>query len=288
MEASQFDALTRALVGTTPRRSLLIAAGGAFAALAARFSPDVAAGCAKVGQKCGKGKHCCGGARCRHGRCRCPNGWLVCGEDGLCRDLATDPNNCGGCGQTCATGCCAAGACRPTCGGGCCADCFVEQQGTNILKGTEACCADSSVCRSAMGNPADDRCCWPDEACIDGKCCCNGCEGTVVCGDTCCPSVSCCHGKCCGEGQVCARPKANKPPKCVSADRSCASIGDCFAGEECRGGTCCSGDRVCLSVGPPFNPKCCAVGEYCDPLLQTCCPIGIFCQTAKKVRIPAH
>src|SRR5215204_2583176 len=220
MEASRFDALARTLAAGTPRRSLLTIAGGAFAALLAPFSSNAAAGCQKVGQTCVKNKACCRGARCRHGHCRCKKGWKECSQDGLCRDLASDANHCGGCAQSCASGCCAGGSCRPKCGAGCCADCFIEAVGANTVPGTEACCAASSVCSSGTGDPADDLCCWPNEDCIGGKCCCDGCEGTVVCGGKCCPSGSCCNGKCCGAGQVCARPKANKPRKCVSGYRS--------------------------------------------------------------------
>jgi hypothetical protein len=285
MDAIRFDALARSLVVAGSRRSLLAAASGVCAAFLARFSDEAAAGCKKVGKKCGK-KKCCAGARCSHGRCRCKKGWSECNGDGLCLNLANDAIHCGACGQTCITGCCAGGACRTPCGGDCCADCFVESTGGIIQdSGTEACCAASSVCLSATGDPKKDRCCWPNEICIDNTCCCDGCEGTVLCDGKCCPSVACCNGKCCGAGQVCARPQANKPRKCVSADRSCTSDGDCFAGEECRGGTCCFGDRLCLVNGPDSDPVCCPAGEYCDLGHSKCCEIGKICSTSKKVRI---
>jgi hypothetical protein len=286
MDASRFDALVRGLAFPGPRRAVLAVATGAFTALLTRYSSEVAAGCKKVGKKCKKNGNCCAGARCRHGRCRCKKGFVQCNADGLCRNLASDAAHCGACNQACATGCCAGGVCREMCGDDCCAECFGEAPGEKgpIIDDTEFCCPESLLCRRGTSDPADDLCCWPEDACIDGECCCHGCEGTVVCDDKCCPSVSCCNGKCCGGGQVCARPKKNKPRKCVSANRSCSTDGNCFEGEECRGGVCCSGDRLCFNMSA--DPVCCPLGEHCDPDFQTCCPNHITCgTTAKKVRI---
>jgi hypothetical protein len=43
----------------------------------------------------------------------CPDHQILCGD--LCRDVATDPQNCGGCSRTCPTNLphCLAGICNP-------------------------------------------------------------------------------------------------------------------------------------------------------------------------------
>jgi hypothetical protein len=284
MDAIRFDALARSLVVAGSRRSLLAAVSGIGAAFLARFSDEAQAGCKKVGKNCDK-KKCCAGARCRHGRCRCKKEWTECGGDGLCRNLSSDPEHCGACGQSCLTGCCAGGVCRDMCGDDCCTECFAlqdSQTGDPILE-TSACCASSKVCNRGTSDLADDRCCAEYEACIDGECCCDGCAGTVVCGGACCPSGSCCNGKCCGDNQVCARTNKNKPRQCVSADRSCTSDGDCFEDETCASGTCCLGDRLCFPFPPDTDPFCCPFGQFCEA--HMCCENGDGCGSGKKVRI---
>jgi hypothetical protein len=288
MESRKFDNIARWLGATESRRTLLGAAVGALTgSLWSSFGGSVAAKCKPSGGTCDKSGDCCQGARCRHGRCRCRKGWAVCGSDKLCRNLSTDPTNCGACGQTCFTGCCFGGECQNPCGDDCCAECFAEADGPTQPPhdGTEACCPAAKVCRRNTGDPTDDLCCWPDEACLDGNCCCDGCLGTVICGGKCCPSDSCCNGKCCGAGQVCARVQPNKPRKCVPADRSCTADDDCFDGEACWGGTCCTSDRQCLAAGPNTAPVCCAVSHYCDPEIPACCLNGSNCNTGKKVRV---
>jgi hypothetical protein len=287
MDAIRFDALARSLAPAGSRRSLLAAASGAIAALWTRVPFGAEAGCKKVGAKCRRNGNCCAGARCRHGRCRCKMGWSNCSGK-LCRNLASDAANCGACGTTCITGCCAGGTCRTPCGDDCCTECFGESGGPDPphIPGTEFCCEAGSVCNRGTSDPTDDHCCWPDEACIDGECCCDGCEGTVVCGGKCCPSVSCCNGKCCGTGEVCARTQADKPRTCVSAVRSCVSDGDCFEDETCHGDICCSGDRVCVDKNQPSVEVCCSLGTYCEPFYNGCCANGIQCSTTgKKVRV---
>jgi hypothetical protein len=299
MDPTRFDSLTRMFGAAAPRRALIMVSGGLFTRAWGPLTQGVAAGCKKAGKKCGK-KKCCSGARCRHGKCRCRKGWDECNGDKSCQNLSGDNTNCGACGnscsarpglcepcgQPCAESCCIGGTCRLLCDGECCADCFVESDSGNPGKdcGTEACCPASQVCKK-NSNPADDRCCWPNEVCLDGECCCDGCMGTKPCGGTCCPSVSCCNGQCCGAGQVCAQTAPNAALTCINADRDCDSSVDCFAGEECRGGTCCSGDRACFANGPNTAAICCALGHYCDLDLGSCCAIGKICHTGKKVRI---
>src|SRR5262249_3872068 len=65
---------------------------------------------------CGQcGYACQGGTSCSAGKCMCPAGWTLC--NGVCKTLATDWLNCGGCGVFCdplavgSVGVCAAGSC---------------------------------------------------------------------------------------------------------------------------------------------------------------------------------
>jgi hypothetical protein len=67
-------------------------------------------------RNCGKcGFACQGGTSCSAGQCVCPSGWTLC--NGVCKNLANDWLNCGGCGVFCdplavgSVGACAAGNC---------------------------------------------------------------------------------------------------------------------------------------------------------------------------------
>jgi hypothetical protein len=287
MEPTRFDAFVQFLAAQGTRRAVLTALGGAVSAIVSQHGLAASAGCRRPGSGCRQSSQCCPGARCRHRKCRCKPGWTPCGQELLCRHVATDANHCGECGHVCVTGCCDQGACHALCKDECCADCFVEADSPSGPKhlGTEACCAAAAVCTSGTDDPGDDLCCGAEEACLDGQCCCDGCRGTTACGGECCATVSCCNGACCGAGQVCARPNPKKPRKCVAGDRACAAGADCFVGEECRGGMCCSGDRLCFALGQGSDPVCCPVGEHCDPINHKCCANGQICGTAKKVRI---
>lgn len=115
MDGERFDRWTKTLTtGTGSRRAALrLLAGGALAGILARLSlEEAAAGCGKVGDKCGGDRgDCCTGARCKNGRCRCKRGWLDCDGNGRCENLRTNPSNCGGCGTVCPSGSCINGAC---------------------------------------------------------------------------------------------------------------------------------------------------------------------------------
>jgi hypothetical protein len=100
MDGSRFDAWTR--------RRMSLATGGLLASFLGTgvFAGVEAKKCKgnkrKCGKKCISKKKCCGG----------------CGEQtcckGKCVDLATNPGNCGLCGNACASGECVHGACTCT------------------------------------------------------------------------------------------------------------------------------------------------------------------------------
>ena len=148
MDAQRFDALARGLARRASRRSVLRgAAGGAVAGVL------VGAGVRPAGAQCPAGQTACGGAcvdlmtdmancgacgevcesglvgvACIGGAClrvTCPPALTECGTGGEprpyeehCFDLASDPNNCGACGNACASGACTGGACAPSDGSG--------------------------------------------------------------------------------------------------------------------------------------------------------------------------
>jgi hypothetical protein len=110
MDNERFDALSRRIAaGGTRRRAL--GTIGALALGAAGLGTgldDVAARpaiCRPGGRYCTHGKQCCS-TRCRTGKrvpiasrniCECAAPTTLCGR--ACRDLASDPNNCGACGD---------------------------------------------------------------------------------------------------------------------------------------------------------------------------------------------
>jgi hypothetical protein len=145
MDAQRFDDLARALGRRTSRRAILrTAAGGtvAGALVHAGVRPAVAQGMCDEGQtecdgvcvdlltdlnNCGACGAICEstlvGVGCIEGECvrtQCPAALTHCGDNANlpveehCFDLPTDPNNCGACGNVCASGECVDGACTPT------------------------------------------------------------------------------------------------------------------------------------------------------------------------------
>jgi hypothetical protein len=125
MEASRFDALTKAISTEPTRRQVLAGLLGAFLPLlpetAQGLVKDPAKVCAKSGAACVTGPDCCKGLDCFSGTCatppkpstNCPSGQTKCKSG--CVDLATDPANCGACEIVCslpnASAICVAGSC---------------------------------------------------------------------------------------------------------------------------------------------------------------------------------
>src|ERR687887_339033 len=99
MDGSRFDQLACAVAGGRTRRGFL----GGLVALAAG-----AVGLRAAAAACPPNAVAASGGRClckSTGRqpgptgCPCPTGQTACG--GVCKDLSSDPNNCGTCGVSC-------------------------------------------------------------------------------------------------------------------------------------------------------------------------------------------
>ncbi len=148
----------------------------------------------------------------KHNDAVCPAGDSDCCFGGslasVCTNIATDVNNCGGCGITCPAG--------ATCTDGSCV-------APNPCAGVS--CPECQTCDPANGNCVAN----PDNTrCSSGTCCTGRCTETSfdpqncgACGVTCGPD-SCEEGQCCG----------------VEPGESCTAI-PCCAGLECQTGTCC-------------------------------------------------
>jgi hypothetical protein len=154
------------------------------------------------------------GVTCGHEICaptgsQCPSGQTPCG--GQCVNVSTDPNNCGTCGNVCATGTsCVNGQCGcPTgttlCGGQCVPSCT----GGQVL------------------NPTTCQCeCPIGASLINGECVCP--TGTTACGRECVSTSACastggtfnpttCQCENCPTGTIsCGGNASYNPPRCVN------------------------------------------------------------------------
>jgi hypothetical protein len=132
---------------------------------------------------------------CADGLCRvdCPDDFVVCGEE--CRNLRTDPDNCGACGAACARlEVCNNGRCDTSCG--------------NLTS-----C--NGICRDLAHDPGHcgscGNACDSGEVCVDGEC-------SLVCG----PGITNCDGVC--------RDLRVDPQNCGACGNRCSSRQICANG----------------------------------------------------------
>ena len=222
---------------------------------------------------------------CKQACAKCRgNTAAVCGSGGsacsgqssfLCRDIANDEQNCGGCNQACGDlESCTAGECV----------CAPETTSCPSADESSACCTNDTTCRGDCAT--DTECC--DGTCLDGLCCPNGARcptgGSDFCcseGSFCTPNTSfipsndqaccapgttvACEGNCCAEGEQC------------SYDQFANRYGCCAPGSDFLGGACCPSAAHC----PSNEDFCCDAGLECTPNTsfilsfdQACCAPG--------------
>ena len=255
MDGRRFDTISRLLAGAGTRRGALKAALGLMAGGSALAAGEVAARpalCRPAGRYCTHNKQCCGN-RCRTGKrvpiasrniCDCDAPFGMCGK--MCRDLSSDPNHCGACGN-------------------------------QIDRETELCCdgvptaIDEENCH-ACGNVCgpDDVCCGPEIGCAascepDG-----GSDGTCPADQSCTATINDVGGRCWVDlednvYQGCYIQTSSQP-----SVASCTSNADCATSyAECgQNGVEC----YCSCAGHSGNPG--AInGGVIDFLGPSCVPL---------------
>jgi hypothetical protein len=186
MDDKRFDAFSRVLGASGNRRGALKAAmaalvgGAGLAALAgdAEARPRI---CRDGGLYCTRGSQCCSGTchigkrvpKAKRNTCACSAGLTLCGKK--CRDLNTDPNNCGACGARIdrETELCCDGVPTPIDSDNC-------QACGNVCGAAETCCGDG--CADLEND--SDNCGACGEVCEDGECVNGECSnGPAACRD---------------------------------------------------------------------------------------------------------
>jgi hypothetical protein len=177
----------------------------------------------QIGQSCNRGAGVCQA----DGTCACPPERPTACRRG-CVDVATDPTNCGTCGNRCRATAHGAAVCT----GGVC----------------------GIVCDAGYGS-CGDRCCAADRACCDGVCCTPGacCNGAGECSaEACAP-----HCEIDGEDyaadtinpehdcQVCDPDRSTTAWSPVDGDTACGGV----PGRVCCNGECCSPTECCIPTG---------------------------------------
>ncbi len=193
------------------------------------------------------GNVCDSNEQCSDGQCLCGVEQIECSSDEVCCESSdglvctstnTDRDNCGGCGNVCASG-----EANESCLGGQCG-CLQNTDGRDII---ELCASGEACCPARVG--AD-----PNEArgCVDL----NTTEDCGACGNQCGEGEQCIDGQCsCGQ----ARPETpdGLGPVCGEAEACCFSPNGqqtCRQAPDCAcGDTRCIGTQLCCFVANPVN-----------------------------------
>jgi hypothetical protein len=262
------------------------------------------ANCGSCGNACETGQVCTSGT-CQTLTCEpaCAEGETCCrvGTRNECHNLATDRNNCGGCGRVCTgldemciDGTCSVEVCEPACQAGqsCCGGTCADKQsdmnncGTcgNVCDETRAngCTAGQCSCMGALA-------CRPDQKCCVGVGCRNVLTDPSNCGDCgvqCDIGETCADGTCmCGTTPACAETEKCCASTCIDVSADPMNCGGCAtmcgdSGPDCVAGQCMCGDTPacpwssrlwdCM-MGTDYSmfQKCC--DGVCMPMSDTDC-----------------
>jgi hypothetical protein len=239
MDARHFDDLLRSLFDSLSRRGIGRAlAGLALGGTLGRLSLIEA----EAKNKRKKKKKCKGGKK-------------KCGKQ--CRELLTDPLNCGSCGNHCDDDMeCLDGSCS----------CPVDETACG-----DTCCASGQNC--VNGQCDDDPCppefiCPPAQSCVNGECVCP--DGRTVCEEACCEAgLTCVDGACealCTPEIVCPIGQACVDGYCTCPSEACLAANDptddqfegCFCAATVEGEQVCFANIACNS-----NPPTCTTSAEC-------------------------
>ena len=256
MDGERFDALAKALTGTSSRRHaarLLLAAAG-WAGLGSKRRTAVAqVQACTTAADCGTGQcwHCVDG-RCHYQRCKACH--YCDAADGTCKRSCEDP------------GCCDKG--KTCCPGVVCAN----------LQSDEGHCGDCFTT------------CSPGQLCCDGHCVdpktdntnCGGCagadgvnctaKGKTCCSGTCIPSAATCCLDESGTAKYCPQPGIDPRRTECCADRDGLVRDCCRPDVPCCNGECCPSPNVCCPDGKCYHPTQSGIAPLC-------CPEGGACRT---------
>ena len=236
--------------------------------------------CGSCGIPCPKGFSCVD-ATCQPpvGSCTftgCPPNLSCCGA--VCVDVTDDPNNCGGCGLTCATakgeaclndqccipvpgGMCSTAVCNCNLGETCCGarGCIDTATDNENCGACGHACQNGGSCVSSMCTAT----CAGGPECGKGQsCCANGCSTVTsdplncgACGVVCNPGQACVTGMCvdtCGDGGgSCQAGESCCPSGCANTQADPFNCGGCNI--QC-GATASCVDGSCVAEEGAFDP----------------------------------
>ncbi|MFN8590040.1 MAG: hypothetical protein U0031_01180 [Thermomicrobiales bacterium] len=310
MDDARFDAVVRTVGEAITRRGALAGLiGGILTSVLSHDDGDAKKHRQRKHQKPDKTQHhhkadTLGESNQRSGRIqaekkkkKCKAGTVKCGK--ACVATATDPNNCGRCGNRCVAGqSCLNGAC--SCDGAKCAGCC---DGSTCQTGTDdaACGTAGAACVACGGG----------RTCQNGVCACPGAQVVCddrcvelstdgqhcgVCGVACATTQTCVDGICgetCGAGGFCADGSAN--PHCCGEtctdrrtdENNCGYCGKtCATGEGCHDGACGCGNggscgdgetccgETCRNLQTSLN-DCGTCGNTCNSTIANVCSGGV-------------